>query len=71
LKVLHSVHPEDFKAYDTSLIRERFLIDNTVQKDAINCVYTHYDRMIVGTANPITQELTLENYPNLRAGYFL
>jgi len=71
LKVLHSVHPEDFKAYGTSLIRERFLIDNTVQKDAINCVYTHYDRMIVGTANPITRELILENYPNLRAGYFL
>ena len=71
MKVLHSVHPEDFKAYGTSLIRERFLIDNTVQKDAINCVYTHYDRMIVGTANPITRELILENYPNLRAGYFL
>jgi 4-deoxy-L-threo-5-hexosulose-uronate ketol-isomerase len=71
LKVLHSVHPEDFKTYDTSLIRERFLIDNTVQKDTINCVYTHYDRMIVGTANPVTQQLTLENYPNLRADYFL
>ncbi|SHL94236.1 5-dehydro-4-deoxy-D-glucuronate isomerase [Mucilaginibacter sp. OK098] len=71
MKVLHSVHPEDFKTYDTSLIRERFLIDNTVQKEAINCVYTHYDRMIVGTATPVTQQLTLENYPNLRADCFL
>jgi 4-deoxy-L-threo-5-hexosulose-uronate ketol-isomerase len=71
MKVLHSVHPDDFKKYDTSLIRERFLIDNTVQKDAINCVYTHYDRMIVGTVNPVTKPVTLESYSNLRAEYFL
>ncbi|MDP9076483.1 MAG: 5-dehydro-4-deoxy-D-glucuronate isomerase [Bacteroidota bacterium] len=71
MKVLHSVHPDDFKKYDTDLIRERFLIDDTVQKDAINCVYTHYDRMIVGTVNPVTKSISLENYPNLRADYFL
>jgi 4-deoxy-L-threo-5-hexosulose-uronate ketol-isomerase len=71
LKILHSVHPHDFKQYDTALIRERFLIDNIVKQDTINCVYTHYDRMIVGAANPVNGELLLENYPNLRADYFL
>jgi 4-deoxy-L-threo-5-hexosulose-uronate ketol-isomerase len=71
LKILHSVHPTDFKTYDTALIRERFLIDNIVQKDIINCVYTHYDRMIIGAANPVNEQLVLENYPNLRADYFL
>ncbi|ASU34010.1 5-dehydro-4-deoxy-D-glucuronate isomerase [Mucilaginibacter xinganensis] len=71
MKVLHSVHPEDFKTYDTALIRERFLIDGTVQTDVINCVYTHYDRMIVGTANPVNGELMLENYSNLKADCFL
>ena len=71
MKILHSVHPDDFKGYDTALIRERFLIADIVQTDAINCVYTHYDRMIVGTANPVNKTLPLENYPNLRAGYFL
>jgi 4-deoxy-L-threo-5-hexosulose-uronate ketol-isomerase len=71
LKILQSVHPEDFKQYDTALIRKRFLIADTVQMDTINCVYTHYDRMIVGTANPVSKELFLENYPNLRADYFL
>ncbi|MDB5141039.1 MAG: 5-dehydro-4-deoxy-D-glucuronate isomerase [Mucilaginibacter sp.] len=71
MKILHSVHPDDFKKYDTALIRERFLIADTVQKDTINCVYTHYDRMIVGTANPVTEQLFLTSYPNLRAGYFL
>jgi len=71
LKILHSVHPDDFKCYQTALIRERFLIDNLVQADLITCVYTHYDRMIVGTANPVDKTIELENYPNLKANYFL
>jgi 4-deoxy-L-threo-5-hexosulose-uronate ketol-isomerase len=71
LKIIRSVHPEDFKTYDTALIRERFLIENIVKKDTINCAYTHYDRMIIGVANPVSQQLFLENYPNLRAEYFL
>src|ERR1700733_14117292 len=71
LKILHSVHPADFKSYDTQLIRERFLIDGIVSQDELHCVYTHYDRMIVGAANPVNRELTLDTYPNVRAGYFL
>jgi 4-deoxy-L-threo-5-hexosulose-uronate ketol-isomerase len=47
------------------------LIDKQVQKGAINCIYTHYDRMIVGFANPTDTRLLLPNYPNLRAEYFL
>ncbi len=71
MRILHAVHPDDFKKYDTAQIRERFLIDNIVQKDQVNFVYTHYDRMIVGAANPVNEQLSLENYPNLRADYFL
>lgn len=47
------------------------MIDNQVQPDQLNCVYAHYDRMIVGFANPVKQTLELPNYPNLRADYFL
>ncbi len=71
MKIIHGVHPDDFKSYQTALIRERFLIDNIVQPDQINCVYTHYDRMIVGAAHPVNKSVELENYPNLRAQYFL
>ncbi|MDN5284558.1 MAG: 5-dehydro-4-deoxy-D-glucuronate isomerase [Mucilaginibacter sp.] len=71
LKVIHSVHPEDFKSYQTAKIRERFLLDGLVQTDKLNCAYTHYDRMIVGVAHPVTKQVELENYPNLRAEYFL
>lgn len=71
MRVLHSVHPEDFKAYQTALVRERFLIARQVQPNQINCTYTHYDRMILGFANPVNRQLELPNYPNLRAEYFL
>jgi 4-deoxy-L-threo-5-hexosulose-uronate ketol-isomerase len=71
LKILHSVHPDDFKSYQTDLIRERFLINNLVETDKINSVYTHYDRMIVGAVCPANNKIDLPNYPNLKADYFL
>lgn len=71
MKVLHAVHPNDFKSYQTDQIRERFLMDRLVQPNQINLVYTHYDRMIVGVANPVNESLLLPTYPNLRANYFL
>jgi 4-deoxy-L-threo-5-hexosulose-uronate ketol-isomerase len=71
LKILHSVHPEDFKSYDTQKIREHFLMENLVEPNKVNLVYTHYDRMIIGVANPSGDKISLPNYPNLRADYFL
>jgi 4-deoxy-L-threo-5-hexosulose-uronate ketol-isomerase len=71
LKVLHGVHPDDFKIYGTEQIRDRFLIDNLIKADQINCAYTHYDRIILGVAHPITNTLTLENHPDLKEDYFL
>ena len=71
MKVLHSVHPGDFKQYDTALIRDRFLIESIIQPGEINCVYTHYDRMMIGAVNPAEKAISLPNYPNLRADYFL
>jgi len=71
MRTIHAVHPDDFKNYQTAKIRERFLIDNQVRPDEINCTYTLYDRMVVGFANPVTKQLELPNYPNLRAEYFL
>jgi 4-deoxy-L-threo-5-hexosulose-uronate ketol-isomerase len=71
VKILNSVHPDDFKNYQTDKIRERFLMSGLVYPGQINCVYTHYDRMIIGAASPETKPLELESYSNLRAEYFL
>lgn len=71
MKVLHCVHPDDFRLYQTATIRQRFLIDGIAEPGQINFVYTHYDRMMIGAAQPVNGTLTLENYPDLRACYFL
>ncbi|RYY99574.1 MAG: 5-dehydro-4-deoxy-D-glucuronate isomerase [Chitinophagaceae bacterium] len=71
MKTLHSVHPHDFRHYTTDQIRERFLLDGLVVPGAINCIYTHYDRMIVGAAAPLSEPLALATYPGLRSEFFL
>lgn len=71
MRSIHAVHPDDFKSYQTAKIRERFLLDDIVKPGQINFVYTHYDRMIVGGANPLGKKLDLPVYDNLKADYFL
>jgi 4-deoxy-L-threo-5-hexosulose-uronate ketol-isomerase len=39
--------------------------------DQIKLVYSHYDRVIVGGAKPVTNVLTLETHSELRADFFL
>lgn len=71
LKILHAVHPEDFKKYTTQQIRDNFLLTDLEKDDSIELGYTHYDRIIAGLAKPVTQSLTLPAYDNLKSKYFL
>lgn len=66
-----ATHPEDFKQYDTARIRKEFLIENLMEKDAVNLVYSHYDRFIVGGVVPVSQKLPLETVDILKAPFFL
>ncbi|MBN2275884.1 MAG: 5-dehydro-4-deoxy-D-glucuronate isomerase [Bacteroidales bacterium] len=66
-----STHPVDFKQYDTERIRQEFLIENLMENDVINLVYSHYDRFIVGGAVPVTKSLVLETVDVLKANFFL
>ena len=71
MKILHSVHPEDFRSYDASTIRERFLLQDLGVDNEANFIYTHYDRMVAGIVKPITNPHLLNTYSNLRSDYFL
>ncbi|MBK0379665.1 5-dehydro-4-deoxy-D-glucuronate isomerase [Mucilaginibacter segetis] len=71
MKVLHSVHPDDFKSYQTAQIRDRFLVADLLKADEINCVYTHYDRIIAGVVHPVNKSIDLGNYDNLKSDFFL
>ena len=71
MRIIHPVHPEDFVKYDTRQIREKFLLDKLVEPNAIHCVYTHYDRMILGAATPSNGPLQLGTYDALKSENFL
>jgi 4-deoxy-L-threo-5-hexosulose-uronate ketol-isomerase len=71
MKVLHQVHPEDFAGYSTSKIREKFLLEDLVAPGELRCVYTHYDRMVVGAATPAGEALVLGTYDELKSEHFL
>lgn len=62
--------PEAVKKYDTTALREEFLISNLMEKGKINLTYTHYDRYIAGSAVP-GKSLKLQTIDPLKAEYFL
>lgn len=71
MKIIHQVHPEDFKHYTTQQIRDKFLLDGLVQPDVVKFVYTHYDRMMLGVASPINQKVKLLTFDALKSENFL
>ncbi|MDO6518239.1 5-dehydro-4-deoxy-D-glucuronate isomerase [Zobellia uliginosa] len=62
--------PEAVKKYDTTQLREEFLIENLLEPGKINMTYSHYDRYITGGAVP-EASLTLEAIDPLKSDYFL
>lgn len=71
IKTQYSSHPEDFKSYDTSEIRDKFLIEELFQTDMISGVYTMEDRLIIGGIHPVSKSLPLEPVDQLKAETFL
>jgi 4-deoxy-L-threo-5-hexosulose-uronate ketol-isomerase len=71
MKIIQAVHSDDFISYNTTKIRERFLLDNLKELNKANFVYAHYDRMITGIIHPAEEEVTLDTYEILRSEYFL
>src|SRR6478735_3431126 len=63
--------PKETGNMDTQQLRDAFLIDQLMKDDLVTLVYSHYDRVIVGGAKPVTQKLLLEADKELRADYFL
>ena len=66
-----ATHPDDFKNFDTTKIRERFVMEKVMAPDEINVTYTMYDRLVYGGAMPVAKELTLNTFEELKTEYFL
>ena len=67
----YAIHPNDFKKLHSTQIREAFLVDTIFQEDTVISTYTHYDRLIIGGAKPVTKFLPLASFDSLKADFFL
>jgi len=66
-----ATHPDDFRHFETEKIRDRFVMEKVMAADEINVTYTMYDRLVYGGAMPVTKELTLDTFDELKAEHFL
>lgn len=66
-----AIGPRETATLNTSGLREHFLIENIFTAGEIELTYTHYDRMIVGGAQPAAEALALPCPESLKAGFFL
>jgi 4-deoxy-L-threo-5-hexosulose-uronate ketol-isomerase len=49
----YPIDPERVKTFTTAELREHFLVETLFTIDAINMVYSHHDRVIIGGACPV------------------
>jgi len=63
--------PVETSKMSTEELRNNFLIQNLMKPGAIELVYSHYDRMIIGGVVPLKESISLPNEGELKAAYFL
>ncbi len=66
-----AIGPRETATLNTDGIRAHFLVENIFVPGEICLTYTHYDRMIVGGAQPTDAALALPCPESLKVGYFL
>ena len=71
MNIRFAVGPNETRQFNTEQLRENFLVGSLMQDDTVQLVYTHYDRVIIGGAKPVSRSLSLPNHPELKAEYFL
>jgi 4-deoxy-L-threo-5-hexosulose-uronate ketol-isomerase len=64
-------NPTEVSRMNTEQLRKAFAITDLIQAGKIQVVYSHYDRMVIGGVVPLKEEMILQNYPGLKAEYFL
>lgn len=59
-QIRHAIDPATAKTLDTDQLREHFHVGGLFEAGEINLVYSHYDRLILGSAVPNGGTLTLD-----------
>ncbi len=71
MQVRYAVGPNETRQFNTTELRENFLIDTLFTPNSLHLCYSHYDRVIVGGAMPVDGPVDLPTYPELRSDFFL
>lgn len=71
MEIRYASSNKDAKNYDTTRLREEYLIQNLFLPNKVKLVYSHYDRIIVGGVCPTTEALALEGSKELGSNFFL
>lgn len=71
LEIRYANHPNDSKKYDTTELRQHYLIEQVFVADTVNLVYSHVDRVIAGGVMPVAGEVKLESSKELGSEFFL
>ena len=71
MKIRFHNSPKEVSTMATEELRINFLVENIMQADQVNLVYTHYDRMIIGGIMPVSKTVDLPTYDALKASFFL
>ena len=66
-----AIGPRETATLDTGGLREHFLLEQVFVPGEISLTYTHYDRMVVGGAQPLAGALALPCPDSLKARFFL
>ncbi|GIO85395.1 4-deoxy-L-threo-5-hexosulose-uronate ketol-isomerase [Paenibacillus faecis] len=68
----YASHPNEVKQFDAARLRQEFHIPTLFTPDRLELVLTHEDRMIIGGAAPVREDVKLEvDLKELGVAYFL
>ena len=67
----YATNPQQLTSFDTADLRSNYLVEKLFVTGEVTATYTHHDRVVLGGAAPAGEPLTLPNYDELRAEFFL
>jgi 4-deoxy-L-threo-5-hexosulose-uronate ketol-isomerase len=70
IRIVHGIDPGRLPAMDTRALRWSFLIEDLFKLNRVSMVYANQDRVIVGSAVPLSEPLHLGTSAALKSGYF-
>lgn len=71
MQVRYESSPQAVSLMNTASLRDNFLVEQLFENNAICWTYSHYDRVMVGGASPVNQQVSLQTPDPLKAMFFL